>query len=372
MSGKGFFAMSVAVLHKIIDQGGDASDLMAYMVLAKHTSGWGKWKYTLSTAGAKAVSSKTGLTFRQAQVRLDWLKDKGFIQSGDDVRDMPEYVTDEVTHQRQVTKVRWVLGERLGTNRVYLSHALVDGVGGGKNRPPLIRLWNEVIMRKCPKIIDARTDALLLLIHCYTEQSIEDYGGINPSVLYTAWPVAEENINSFEGNETVVPIEEGDTIASKEFQCVVLPHVPESERNERFWGAYRNLLRLGFLYEVLEVWRDNPLNNPRAELFYPLYVRDRHARKSEPYCQKEIHNYLAATWMEEYSEFNEMIDEAQQAKQFRLIKSRGDNECVIGIYRLKFRPHTEDTGRGMAKENDRAESWKLELKQASDEAKLSW
>ena len=372
MSGKGFFAVSVPVLHRILEQGGDAGDLMAYLVLAKHTTGWGKWKYQTSTAGAKAISKKTGLTYRQAQVRLDLLQKKGFIQPGG-AEGTPSHVTSETVHQREATKVRWLLG-KLEDDRAYLAHSLIEGIGQGRQHPPLERLWDEVKLGPCTSVKEARADSLLLLIHCYAEQSIRDYGGINPNCLRGNWQEADTPYGLEDMNWLMMELEqpeESHQSASLDFVGKVLPHVPEGDRPNRFWNAFSNLRLLGFMYEVLQVWQDNPLENPRAELFYPLYVLDYHARDSDPYCQRDIHGFLEQCgYLDGHDLYGPegIIEEAQGGrKTFRILRTEGGRECVIGTYRLRFRPSTEDTGRGMKEEGYRAESWKQTLERAKQE-----
>lgn len=365
MSDKGFFAVSVPVLRRIVEAGGDASDLMAYLVLAKHTTGWGKWKHMVSTAGAKAVSTRTGLTYRKAQARLKWLHEQGFIQPGESVEGMPAHVTGEVAHQRAATKVRWVFG-KLGNRRAYLSHSLIDGVGAGKKHPPLMRLWEEVAKGPCTSFMEARTDALLLLIHCYAEQSIQDFGGIDPEVLRRPWTgttsATEEVLEDL--GWLVMEVEQGQESTTLEFVAKVLSHAAEDSRRDRFWNAFENLKRLGFMYEVLQVWQGNPLENPRAELFYPLYVRDYHARQSDPYCQSAIHTFLTAAEYIDSCDLPLLVEDAIEHQTFRLVRAKGESECVIGTYRLRFRPSTEDTGKGMMQEAKRAERWCNVLKKA--------
>jgi hypothetical protein len=373
MSKKGFFAVSLPVLHRILEQGGDAGDLIVYLVLANHTTGWGKWKYQTSTAGASAMNRKTGVTYEKAKLRLNWLQEQGFIQSGEAVKGVPSPVPSGAKRQRDAIKVQWVLGKLGSKGRVYLAHSLIEGVGQGKKNRPLVRLWEEIKTGPCATIMDARTDAFLLLMHCYVEQSIQDYGGINPSVLRNEWQEGEplDVLDVPLDNALVMELEQpegqaGET-ASLAFIERVLPYVSKDDRPKRFWNAFNNLKRLGFMYEVIEVWHDNPLENPRAELFYPLYIRDYHARQSEPYCQRDIHGFLdTARYLDGFA-MHELLKEAQERETFRLIRTEGGKECAIGTYRLRFRPSTEDTGKGMKQEAERAEHWKQVLERAAIE-----
>ena len=123
-------------------------------------------------------------------------------------------------------------------------------------------------------------------------------------------------------------------------------------------------------------------NGRKAEPLYTLYVHDRHARESEPYLQKEIHSAaLRRGDMDEHVEFahlgmekmgiygsegGNIIGEAgQPTGRFRYIANKKAGAFPIGIYRLRFRPKTRDTGRGMAAEKQRVDSWINSLKKIS-------
>ncbi len=59
---------------------------------------------------------------------------------------------------------------------------------------------------------------------------------------------------------------------------------------KRFWNAFNNLKRMGYIYGVVQIWDKNPLDdiNKLAEPLYPLYVFDRHARETEPFLAHVI------------------------------------------------------------------------------------
>ena len=366
MSGKGFFAVSMLSIHSIIQFGGDVDDLMAYVVLAKHTTGRGKIPYRLSTAGAKAISGKTGLTYRQAKNRLEWLEAEGFIISGDG----DTHMADKPEHKSKANKVRWHLNPA-DDDFVYLSHSLIDGVGKGKSNPPLMRIREEVKKGKCDTIHQARIDAVLLLLHAYQNHSMADFGGIDPAMLHNPWREAKDNV-FFEGLDVLVLSLEEDEhpVATVEFVRKIFGSViDQKEMAVRFWNALSNLKHLSFIYEVIEIWQGNPLENKRAELFYPLYVRDWHARQSDPYVLPAIHSYLVDTGAIDRFIFNDALEGAVGDGSFRLIRSSGGNEHAIGTYRLRFRPGTKDNGEGIAMEQKLADKWLSVLKAASYEGK---
>lgn len=351
MSEKGFFAVSVSVLHDIVSMGGDASELLAYLVLAKHTKGKGDARHaahTASTAGALAVQTKTGMTYRRAKGRLEWLSSKGFITKS---------VEPPIEGRPKASAPKWILND-LDADIVYLSHALVDGIGAGKENPPLMRIWEDTQTGVCKSFMDARTDLILLLANCYKEHELMDYGGIDPKLLCRKWTQVEHKHEPLDDLKwKCIEVEPDDQRALISFEKRVLGHVPAEVMNERFYHALGNMKELGLVYEVLEVWKGNPLEDERAELFFPLYVCDFHARKTDPYCLKDIHNFMKHDLELDGFEFNQFIDEVVDSHTFRLICIKDANEHVVGTYRMRFRPHTKDTGKGMEQEQKRAEKY---------------
>ena len=155
----------------------------------------------------------------------------------------------------------------------------------------------------------ARLDAAVLLVHLYRNTALEDCGGVDPrSGLYREWAVVDDDategwldrppVMELEGtNAALYEVAGRSTTVFLSFAATALAYVPDpAERTRRFWCAFKNLLRQGFVYEVLTVWSDNPISTDkkkakRAELLYTLYIFDRHARdQDEPYLQREIHS----------------------------------------------------------------------------------
>ena len=336
MTTQGFFGVSVLTLNEIVVHGGDARDLATYLVLANHTNGRGDRQHMDSTAGAKAVKAKAGLTYRVAGTSLAWLEDHGFISP---------YQGGKGSKAGYKGEVRWSLVKPNSSDVAYLSHSLIDGIGAGKNNPPLKRIREQVHKGCCKNVKEASTDALLLLIHCYQEHLLQDFGGINIHVLRKEWAEVESREFMEDLGYLVMEISGGNPVASQPWIEKVLAHVPDGELDDRFRAALKSLEKLGLLYEVLEVWEDNPLENDRAELFYPLYVCDYHARESEPYCLKDTHRFLERNGHWDGMIMMQTIDEVIGTNQFRLIRLKSDKQCVIGTYRLRFKPNTEDVAK---------------------------
>ena len=215
-------------------------------------------------------------------------------------------------------------------------------------------------------VADSRLDAIMVLAHLYRHHTFADCGGINPrSGLYRNWVAAsndlDEQTTEIEGtNATLYEIEATQDTVFIQFASEALFYIKdEAERHARFWEAFSNLKDFGLMYEVTQVWDANPngSNGRRAEPLYTLYVHDRHARKSEPYLQSAIHTLaFKAGAMDRYTEFSD-DDSNIKSGRFRYIANSKTGGYPIGIYRLRYRAGTTDTGIGMAAEQSRVNRW---------------
>ena len=89
---------------------------------------------------------------------------------------------------------------------------------------------------------------------------------------------------------------------------------------------------------------------------YPLYVLDRSARKSkEPFLQYEIHDALIMAGVIEGMEIDDFFRD-MGGGVFRYFAPT-DDAHPLGIFRLRFRPNTQDVGPGMDAEAQRAARW---------------
>jgi len=371
--GKGeFFTVNLNQIDKMVTAGAGAEEVMAFVVLAR---GVNRSRHIhLSTHGANSIAKRTGMSYRRAEAALDWLVEHGFIRKAP--------IPENANGTPKERLARWLLTEETDLNDVYLANALTDGIGRGKNNPPLVRIYDET-RSKSGTLADARLDAMMMLLYMYRHNDMQDCGGIDPRAgIYRQWVEAEntwgEKVTDLEGtNAAIYEIEGDNSWMFAKFAKEALFYIgPDDEVSERLEDAFHNLHRMGFLYEVTQVWSADPngKDGRRAEPLYTLYVHDRHARESEPYLQKEIHKAaLRMGAMDEYAEFShlgrEMVgiygDEAgnivgvkgQGTGRFRYIANKKTGAFPIGICRLRFRPKTRDTGRGMAAEKQRVDSW---------------
>lgn len=341
----GFFSVELNQVDQMVREGAGSTEVIVYLVLAR-----GAGAKKASRWGMKSCETYTGLTYHKAEKASDWLQEKGFIK--------------DISEGR---KRQWVFRKSEHGVPVYLSNALIDGIGAGKENPPMNRLHNDLKMGEYGFKEEARLDTLMVLLHLYRHQSLRDFGGVNPaSGLYRAWSAASGYYGSHAAlvtgsNTAIYEIEGEPSTVYTAFMAETLFYVEDkAERSARFWAAFENLRRLGWLYETTQVWSDDPSKNSRAVPFYTLYVHDKHARDTDPYLSRDVHEVAVA----DDSDFKLhvwRVSESEQptkvSKQLRYIAPIGKG-FPIGIYRLKFRPHTKDTGKGMTEEQHRVDEWR--------------
>lgn len=369
-----FFAMNILQIDSMVRADAGAEDVMAYLVLARGVNKRGG--KSISTHGAKSVANRTGMSYRKAASSLEWLAEHGYIKSAEAGKEVPQHLGKG---EGRGHLARWVLVVGVDQDDIFLANALIEGIGQGKKNPPMTRIYNEASNkgRGLPSI--ARLDALMVLLHLYRHQDMADCGGIDPRAgIYREWVAAENSegaqVTDIEGsNAALFEIEGGNRSVFNKFAAEALFYVEAGdERDERLWDALNNLHSLGFLYEVTQVWSNDPngKNGRKAELLYTLYIHDRHARESEPYLSRDVH--IAAFnsgAMDDYSEFpattNDYFGDSANivgTGRFRYIATRKHGGFPIGIYRLRFRPKTNDTGKGIEAERRRVGNWSASLR----------
>jgi hypothetical protein len=249
---------------------------------------------------------------------------------------------------------------------IYLANTLVDGVKGmGEKNPPLMRMMDYMPVSFFKKA-DIRLDALMLLLHLYYHHELDEYGGVNPNTaLYGKWePVSDEDdiASNFHSPLQKYTISRCSTIAKTQFIDKTLFYISEEKiRSERFWNALNNLRILGFVYEVIQIWDSNPLTTRSAEILYPLYILDRYARQSEPYLAKTIHDTLIKAGNITAFDIPHFFEEINVGT-FRYLAY--STHYPLGIFRLRFRPKDNATGRWLKSETNKVTVWQTLLKGA--------
>jgi hypothetical protein len=371
--------------------GGGAEAVTGYLVLARHATVEGPDGGRLTAAGAFAIQKKAGLPRSKAEAVLDWLQTPAvqmadgsrlrFIAPADEARAqlgagrVPEQFGPGKNNSKS-TKVRWWLNPC--TEPIYLANALVDGIGAGTQCPPLARIYlqSEPDFASGITMAEARLDTVMLLLHLYQNDRLEECGGVDPrSGLYREWKLAEtpteleftsrEPVMAVDGSNAALYEIEGTatTMIWTQFADKALAYISDDgEQHLRFWCAFHNLKRLGLVYEVLTVWNRSPLKSKTAELQYTLYIFDRHAREGEPYLQREIH--AMAMELDEI-DYADLVPDASNGGEpalltsgrFRYIAIKKTGAYPLGVFRLRFRPKTRDTGLGIEAERRRCLLW---------------
>jgi hypothetical protein len=321
VKGIGFFILNLRQITRMVMLGAGAEELLAYLVLSRGTGR----SQTVSTHGANSISVRTGLSRHGAVNALNWLEENSIIKRAEE--------TDEKVKKR---KARWHLVETREVEELALSNSLLDGIGRGENNPPMARLYEEAKLGSHCVVADARLDALLVLLCLYRHHHIADCGGVNPrSGIYRYWHAAEDRygnkVQDIKGTGAALfEIGGGNVSAFSRFSKEALFNVEDDkERTERFWHAFHSLCKLGFVYEVIQIWNEDPVKDERAGPLYTLYVRDRHARQSDPYLSRQIHEVgLRCGALDSYVEFS--ADVPFDSGRFRYIASKSEGGYPIG------------------------------------------
>jgi len=215
---------------------------------------------------------------------------------------------------------------------------------------------------------EARLDTLVVMLHLYKYHSIADFGGIDPrSGVYQSWQGTENSngieVETINSKYSLVEIEPDCMHYQPKFANEALSYIEnDDERIIRFLNAFENLKRFGIVYEVTQIWSDDPNKISDAEPLYTLYIHDRHARNSDPYLSREIHSaMLKLQIMDARQEFScyekQRSENIVESGRYRYFVNTKNGGFPIGIFRLRFRPGTKDTGKGMAAEQRRVDHW---------------
>lgn len=407
-----FFAADLSIIEEMVEVGAGAEEVMAYLILARgvnHRNG-----LRISTHGAQSIAKRAGMTYRRARKALEFLKAAGYIRSAEEYPEVPRHLGKGAGIEHRARWVLHVAGDQEDSDtNIYLANSIADGTGTkkrkkfppvaerthgcnqspnfeknpqesqkGQKKTPLMRIYKESKYRPAQLYKNTKLDALMVLLQMYRCQDMAECGGIDPRLgVYTEWVATEDSecktMTDFSGtNYEMHEIQRRRWRAHNEFGMRALAYVEETERRERFLDAFNNIVRLGFVYEVIQVWSGNPNGSDgnNAELMYTLYIDDYHAQKTEPYLQKEIHSAaFRAGAMDAPTEFafkDRNLSEKDTpldgnivcTGRFRYIAIQGSTAYPIGVYRLRFRPGTSDVGLGIEMEQRRVQQWTDDLR----------
>lgn len=313
--------------------------LAGYLILARHTTGRQILEFPphlLSGAGVNSIHEKLGCSEQRAKAILQNLIEH-------------EFVATAPTQAKMAAprSARWILEKQYPLN-ISLPHDLVDAPEISRTSvvtSPLRRLKKLSPLEDQSKS-EANCDGTMLLISMYAASNMQKFGGLPmTSTVYRGWKVISitpsENVGCFEWKA-----EPEQAQAHLSFMAESLAY-SETDISlvKRFWNAFNNIIEAGLLYEVVTIFSE------KNELLVSLRINDFHAGSID----------------REFSGDPSLLKELEKQYGSRLaFYSQSPNETMratlpfgtgilYGIYRLRFRAGTEDTGTWFREETDRVQ-----------------
>lgn len=330
-AGKGSFWISKKAIEMLLVNQATAMDVCAYLVLARYTEASGQF----STAGLQAIKKAVGVGQPIAERATNRLRKmiatkarkvgSGMVQSllypADDWASktglgLPHGPVDR-------SRVRWVLNDFGGdpSDQVWISNELVDGIG--RFSQPLKRL------KRCGDV------AARLLLVCYRETDLEQYGGVRPSGAfaeiyemskkwsdkgYDLWHAEHKNAMAWGA---------ANLLGLKEFSK---DETKKREQIEPLWRAIESLDSCGFIYQVVTAMDADP-DNLDAQVIYELDTKSKHGYK--PQGEKGVGGQTAAI----AGLLGHPVADAagRLYGRYAVVVPAGVSPVVVGIYRVRFR-----------------------------------
>lgn len=355
-----------------------AEEILAYLCLCR-----GAGRYSSSGWTENAISEYADMTHGRAVQACTFLKQHGFIELNPNHRAVKQNTenqlvsviepetTFETAKKSLDARHKYSLPNHLTGTVINLPNQIVDGADRGKKSYPLARFAKRIGPQIENSITsrDARLDAIFLLLCLYTKQDLATEGGVSISTWSRSWPAVNDGgglggsdalTEIAESKYCLYEVEKGD----KDFQIESLlddfSYIDNEEmRSERIHFALSNLLKMHFVYEVLQVWAtDDPDYESGLDLQYPLYVSDRSQQKNdEPALARSVNELAFLVYpSNEVFPINKKFD-IGSGKQFRFIGDGNLFNFLLSSLRLRYRPHNRDCGRGMGEQAGMVENW---------------
>lgn len=278
--GKGSFWISRQAISVLLAEKATATEICAFLVLARFTDESG----CFCSAGNQAVFRAVGVGHAIAGAALKRLQGYRFGANPKISQSIVCPADDWATATGKqlphgpiaLAKIRWVLNNFDGKpeDRVWFGNELVDGFG--KFKQPLKRL------KRCGDV------ATRLLMICYREHDLDQFGGVRPTGAFY-WKYEMEKIfSSFPHGK--YDLWHGNDAGTWVFNCGSLPALgitkfsaKEEEKAEQiapFWRAVEALDSAGFIYQVVTVMDRNG-EDVEAQVIYELDTKSRHGYKPQ-------------------------------------------------------------------------------------------
>lgn len=327
--GKGSFWINKQSIEILLNAKATALEISAFLVMAKHTDEGGKF----TTSGIKAIHKATGVSHQVIQRAVDRLlqmnhykmaknaKESALIYKADDWQKLTNTVLPPAPFER--AEVRYIVNDYKAKpdDKVWISNELVTGYG--KFNQPLKRL------KMCGDV------AARLLLLCYQESNLEQYGGINPRAFHTVYDMTK--VKELATYDIWHGVEQPRT-AYIDFQLKALGLKEYSKNKDedvaqtnQFWEALTALDKAGLIYQMVSVM-DREAGNTEAQVIYELDAKSKHGYK--PVGEEGLGGETARL-SNNYG--NPVTDSMGRFYgRYAAIVPAGQPH-IVGIYRLRFR-----------------------------------
>lgn len=324
--GKGSFWISRQSIEILLDAKATALEIAAYLVMAKHTDEGGMF----TTSGIKAIHKATGVSHPVIQRAVDRLsqmgvsgkvKEPALIYKADEWQIVTKTTLPPAPFER--AEVRYVVNDYKAKpeDKVWISNELVTGYG--KFTQPLKKL------KMCGDV------AARLLLICYRESNLEQYGGINPKAFYYKYEMTK--VNALDGYDIWHGVATHTTAYTDTMLKVAglsdySKDADEAEAQKKtFWTALEGLDKAGLIYQMVSVM-DREAGNAEAQVIYELDAKSKHGYKP---AGEEGLGGETARLSNIYG--NPVTDSMGRFYgRYAAIVPAGEPH-IVGIYRLRFR-----------------------------------
>jgi hypothetical protein len=302
-----FFAIDSRIWDKVTACG--MNEAVAYLALG---CGTGRDNHTTSWS-SQALHKYAGITWERGKAAIESLMNAGFVRLGKD-------------HTRQDLRYELVAlkaakDESGGDNLIWIPNSIVKGTGS--NEPSPIRRLRSA----------GDVWALRFYVNLYHAQNLRDDGGVNPQVIW-------QNYERKRIGERGIYIIWGFKIGRKELRLrgPFASHRDESgkKNGHAAWDSVGLLEQMGLLTFIPHLFESS---SPQAEPIHPYGIG---ANGEEPIetsigeAAGTAAHLMCAEWAIEQAE-NEGFE------YFCPVPRTKPDVQLIGVARLRYRPHTKRT-----------------------------
>lgn len=354
------------------------NEAVAYLVLAQGTAG----NHKTTSWSAEALHKYTGITWERGKAAIERLIRSGLLRYGEKhQRSKPRYEfvsAAEAARERHRARIvalceedRRVL-ELLGTERRRASKSMMPsvnrlvaaGLAWQEDRsvylpvtppqeepaqPDFIWLPNTLLTGtpkgETPPVQRLKQSgdiwALRLLVDLYREHNLRDDGGISPALLRQEFERREVGRR---GPYTIWAFKPNDLLLwwKGALQVHHARKASDPQQNHPIWASLAMLVETGLLSYVPHLWDNDPEKGQiaAAEILLPYGISGSGGEAVEMAIGRAAHQAALR------AAYPEKARAAAQEGFVHLcpVRSTIPHVCMVGVARLRYRPHTTRTG----------------------------